>query len=816
MIIGAGRAPGTGGAPGAFVTDPSTDRTRAGEHHRMEARALWRRFTTIWLKRMPLTAGIVVAIVVATMLTRTVRHPLPAEALARWGFGGQDLAAGHLWRLATNPWFILHPSMFLPVVALVLFFCGAAEWLAGTRRTFAVATLSHVTASVLTPLLLSALGSFGLVQAALMVQTRDVGASNLAFGAAGLAVVALPPLLRRWTALGIVTFLTLALFLSSRSWDVEHAIAFVVGVGASLLLPRRHGSLPAAIHRRPDRHQRPALVAMIVAAVGIVDILSAAVRNPTAPLERLETWLAVTAGHPPRMLVLMSGLVLLVLAPAISRRRRAAWGAAVALQLGAFALHLPWSAYRLETVLSFALLVVLLSLAPDFTAPSDVRSLRRGRGLLVGVLVVLPLVGGVLIGLFRHAFTGTYTFDIALRDIGAHLVFSGYHALVPRTLAARAFLAAVPVVGWSLIVVALTLIVRGVSPRPRSLTEEEAARDLVMRYGGNGTSYMALWPGNALAFDAAHSSFAAYRVKADVAVVLGDPIGPAEALPGLVRSFAATAAAHGWDHLFYATSNDNLDLYREAGYTLLQVGEEAVIPLGDLSFTGKKWQNIRTAANRATREGVTFHFLEGGAIPPALRAQFDAISAEWEAGRVLPAMEFTLGRTGDVDDPEVYVAAAVDAEGRVLAFVDWLPVPAKKGWVIDLMRRREGAMSGIMEYLIGMSLLALQERGYRQASLATAPLADLDRDGAASPLQRLLDLVYHRFDAFYNFQSLFEFKAKFQPRWEPVYLAFRSEEELIRATRAIAIAHLPDLNVATLARLVGKVVAARVPPVASS
>lgn len=769
-----------------------------------------------WLRRMPLTTGAVTAVVVTALLTHTLRYALPAADLDRWGFGLPDLVDGRLWRLALSPWFILRPLMFLPSIALLLFACGAAEWLAGTRRTLVAAALGHLVAAIVTPLVLSAAGALGVTGAAALARQRDVGASNLALGAAGLAVVVLPGLLRRWALMAVAAWLALALLLSAHAWDFGHAVAFPVGMTAGALMTRRRGALPVAILRRPDRHQRPALVAMTVAAVGIVDILSAAVRNPTAPLERLETWLAVTAGHPPRMLVLMSGLVLLVLAPAIGRRRRAAWGAAVAIQLGSFALHLPWSAYRLETMLSLALLVVLLALAPEFTAPSDVRSLRRGRALLVGVLVVLPLAGALFIRLSPGAFAGTCTFDIALREVGARLVFSGHHALVPQTLAARAFLAAVPVVGWSLVVVALTLIVRGVSPHPRSLTDEEAARALVMQHGGNGTSYMALWPGNALAFDATRSCFAAYRVKTDVAVVLGDPIGPPAALPGMVRAFAATAAERGWDHIFYATANENIDLYREAGYTLLQVGEEAVIPLGDLSFTGKRWQNIRTAANRATREGITFHFLEGGTILPAIREQLDAISAEWEVGRVLPAMEFTLGRTSDVDDPEVYVAIAVDGEGRVQAFVDWLPVPAKQGWVIDLMRRRETAMGGIMEYLIGMSLLALQERGYRQASLATAPLADLDRDGAASPLQRLLDLVYHRFDAFYNFQSLFEFKAKFQPRWEPVYLAFRSEEELIRATRAIAIAHIPDLNVATLARLVGKVVAARVPPVAVS
>jgi lysylphosphatidylglycerol synthetase-like protein (DUF2156 family) len=37
----------------------------------------------------------------------------------------------------------------------------------------------------------------------------------------------------------------------------------------------------------------------------------------------------------------------------------------------------------------------------------------------------------------------------------------------------------------------------------------------------------------------------------------------------------------------------------------LQIGEEAVLPLGALAFTGKRWQNVRTALNHAARLGIT-------------------------------------------------------------------------------------------------------------------------------------------------------------------------------------------------------------------
>ena len=748
----------------------------------------------------------------ATVLSHTVRHELPAELLARWGFGLQDLRAGEVWRLATAPWFVLRPTMFVAVIALVLFFVGAAELLQGTRRAFAAAVAGHVVGYLASPALLGLLASCGVAGAAALAAPRDVGASHLAFGAAGLAVAGLPSLLRRRLLVLFGFALMLALTLGGHNWDVAHGLAFPAGLLVGARLPRRRDGLPPAVRRGPERHQLPAMVALVVAAAGLLDLVSAAVRNPTAPLERLETWLAVTAGQPPRMLVLMSGVVLLVLAPAIGRRRRAAWGIAVVVQLVSFALHLPSSAYRLETFLSLFLLVLLLAMAPLFSAPSDVRALRRGRALLLGGLLGTPLAGALLMGLLRGGFAGRYDFDVALREAAARLVFASHQALMPVSPAARALMAAVPVAGWLVTIAAIAIVVRGVSPRPRTLTDEQAARRLVLEFGDSGTSYMTLWPGNALAFTADRGCFAAYRVKADVAVVLGDPVGPPEQRAAMIRTVADLAAARGWEHIFYAATAGAADLYRRAGYDLLQIGEEAVIPLEGLSFTGKKWQNVRTALNRAAREGVTFQFWEGGSVPPAIRAQFDEISAEWEGGRALPAMEFTLGRTSDVDDPEVYVAAAVDADGRVHAFVDWLPVPARQGWVIDLMRRREGALGGVMEYLIGMSLLALQERGYRQASLATAPLADLDRDGAASPLQRLLDLVYRRFDAFYNFQSLFEFKARFQPRWEPVFLAYRGEEALLRASGAIAAAHLPDLNAASLARLVGRAVAARVPP----
>ncbi|MEZ4389070.1 MAG: DUF2156 domain-containing protein [Candidatus Krumholzibacteriia bacterium] len=759
-----------------------------------------------------MTCVLATGIVVVAILNGTLRHPLPAESLERWGFGLRDLIHGDLWRLATAPWLILRPVMALTIVASVLFCCGIAEWLAGTRRALIAAVLGHVAGYVLAPLLLTGLGAVGVDAAARMAAMRDVGASNAVFGAAGLAVAWLPRLVRRRALLAVSGFLVVALVVSSRRWDVEHAIAFPMGYACGLAMLRVSGAVGSATRRRPERHQRPLLIAWVVTIAGLVNVLSALSHHHAPSLIQLEAWLPIVAGQPPRMLVLASGLALLLLAPAIARRRRAAWTVAVLLLVGGFLLHLPWQAHRIEALLTLGQLGVLLIWAPVFSVPSDLAAVRRGRLLLLAVLIALPVLGVPGVWLTRSGFAGAVDLESAVREVGASLVFAQHERLVPESLLARGVVVAIPLVGWAGVLAALALILKGVSARPRSRSDEERARSLVMEYGETGTAYMTLWPGNSFAFDPRQRSFVAYRVASEVAVVLGEPVGAPDARAGMIVDFAAFASAHGWDHVFYAVTAASRDMFMAAGYDLIQIGEEAVIPLGQLAFKGKEWQDIRSAVNRAGREGLSFAFYEGGSVPAAIRRQFDEISAEWEASQHLPPMEFTLGRTADVDDPEVYVAAAVDATGRVQAFVDWLPVPARRGWVIDLMRRRDDALGGIMDFLIGMSLLAFQERGQSQASLATAPLAAREREGTESPLARLLDFVYRNFDAFYHFQTLFRFKQKFQPRWEPIYLAYRGEDALLRATQAIARAHLPDLNLVTIARAVSRAVGERWQP----
>jgi phosphatidylglycerol lysyltransferase len=76
-----------------------------------------------------------------------------------------------------------------------------------------------------------------------------------------------------------------------------------------------------------------------------------------------------------------------------------------------------------------------------------------------------------------------------------------------------------------------------------------------------------------------------------------------------------------------------------------------------------------------------------------------------------------------------------------------------------------------MEFLMLSLLLYYKERGHARFSLGMVPLAGLQPRRGAPLAQRLGALVFRRGEQFYNFQGLRRFKEKFQPDWEPRYMA---------------------------------------------
>ena len=174
-------------------------------------------------------------------------------------------------------------------------------------------------------------------------------------------------------------------------------------------------------------------------------------------------------------------------------------------------------------------------------------------------------------------------------------------------------------------------------------------------------------------------------------------------------------------------------------------------------------------------------------------------------------MGFTLGGLGELQDREVRLMIALDADERVAGVTSWLPVYRDQivvGWTLDVMRRAAAGMPGVMEFLIASVAIRLREAGLQVMSLSGAPLATSQQATSGSrrrPLDSTLAFLSRRLEPAYGFASLLKYKAKFGPRYQSLYLCYRDPLQLPAIGRAIASAYLPDVTageILSLARLV--------------
>jgi len=223
-----------------------------------------------------------------------------------------------------------------------------------------------------------------------------------------------------------------------------------------------------------------------------------------------------------------------------------------------------------------------------------------------------------------------------------------------------------------------------------------------------------------------------------------------------------------------------------------------------LAFTGRKWQDMRTAFNRAAREGVEARWVTWNQSSLGVREQVARLSEEWLAAKGLPEMGFTLGGLDELADDAIRCLVAVGPAGEIQAVTSWLPAyrgGAAIGWTLDVMRRSGTASPGLVEFLIATAAMAFQADGAEWMSLSGAPLALPAGAADGSRLTRLLDLAGRTMEPVYGFRSLLAFKAKFQPHYRPLWLVYPSAADLPRIARAISAAYLPHVTMGQATRL---------------
>lgn len=536
---------------------------------------------------------------------------------------------------------------------------------------------------------------------------------------------------------------------------IYHVVPLLLAAVVVALLETRRvaARLAASGLFREGVGMAPPVIAAVGLLLGCMLVFSGVTPAEDERLDQLATLLSLPMLEAAHFMSSILGLVLLVTARGLAYRLDGAWWAAAVITPIAMVLSLIKGLAVSETLVLLLFFSLLMLSRRAFTRRASLLHQVLSGRWIVAILVLL--VAAVAVLLFAYK-------DIDyVHELWWQFEFS---AEAPRGLRALlgSAIAAFIVAAWSLL-----------RPSNSPLIEPDAAdierARAIVAAQPNTQAQLAQMGDKSLMFSADGRAFIMYGRQGRSWIALGDPVGDRVAWPELVWHFIETARGAGGRAVFYQVAPGNLSLYADSGLTAFKLGEEAIVRLDDFELKGSKRANLRHAFNKGQREGLTLEIIPVEAVPGHM-AELRAISDEWLAAHNVREKRFSLGAF----DPAYLAQQAVAVlrkEGKAVAFASLMLTGLKEEASVDLMRFGAGAPTGSMDYLFICLLQHFKEQGYPRFSLGMAPLAGLPESSAASLWYRVGRTVFEHGDRFYNFTGLHSFKSKFQPVWEPRYLA---------------------------------------------
>ncbi|SOB83890.1 Lysylphosphatidylglycerol synthetase, C-terminal domain, DUF2156 family [Streptomyces sp. 1331.2] len=823
-------------APVTRTPEPRPQRARRA------ARALGVR-----LRAAPLTLALLAGLWLLGAATGSLTRGPSERLLGRAGVGVPTLTDGHWWAPFTSMFWCSGIGSYVFASLLLLLVGPAAEQRLGRLRTLAVLVGGQIVGTLLGTGLVALGSSAGEQWTASVSDQISVGPAVGLFALAGVLGYRLTVLWRRRLHLLVLLLPLVMTLYVGHLQSVQRCAAALAGLGVGALLSRGR---PYLRSHRSSHSETRVLVALCLVAAALGPLIASLYDTASGPFntfselyfshrlspEEVADFCAISAhdcarAHavvrifdtPGRLMAALFPALLLVLAEGLRRGLRFAWLVTVATELlwGALLgwLYLDAGPVSRDVVQYFveAMLLpllttgLLLATRKRFRVRLSGRSVRRLLLVLGGAAFVSSAAYVGLGRLVASQFEPGATVRRLLHGLPAQFLPPAYNDLTPDYPIAVGPVARFleTYCGLAFWVVALAVLLSAFR-RPSVHTDAEAAaraRALLTAHGGGTLSFITTWDGNHYWFDEQGRAAVAYRLVGTVALTTGDPFGAPEDRARAVAGFARYCDARGWTPCFYSVCGQTRDAAAQLGWRSVQVAEDTVVALPELAFTGRKWQDIRTALNKAGKQGITAEWWAYHEAPLALRDQIRAISEEWVSEKGLPEMGFTLGGLEELDDPDVRVLIAVDEQRVVHGLTSWMPVyedGVPVGWTLDFMRRRSDGFRGVSEFLIASAALGFKEEGARFLSLSGAPLARTGQDEEPTGLQRMLDWMGKALEPVYGFRSLLAFKAKFQPEYRPMYMAYPDPAALPGITRAIGKAYLPHLTAAQGVRLMRK------------
>jgi len=568
-------------------------------------------------------------------------------------------------------------------------------------------------------------------------------------------------------------------------------------------VPRR---LPQWLHRMlVNAPHRVSVVVGVLATVSLLSSVSIGFRHLTqVPRDYLNDYIILSPDTS-----FAWALVLAFVAIALSARKRIAWwllvgyvvlfGLSNALYLFDYIAKQNYGApldftekantYVGLAVQIFVLLYLIATYQQFYTKVRRAAVLQAGLVLAAG-LAIATLIGWGLVELVPHTLQSS---ERLLYAFGRVVTFA---AIDTRTFDGRHTYGFINSIlgllgALALIVAALVLLRSQRSNNSLTGTDERLLRALVARYGDDDSlAFFSTRRDKAVVFAPNGLAAITYRVEVGACMAGGDPVGDPKHWGAAVRELIAVADRYGWQPCAMGVSPAGAQVYADAGFITLNIGDEAIVKARAYSLSGPDMRMVRQAVMRCRRADMTTRTRRHRDLSPDEMAAAIKRADDWRDTEEERGFAMALGRLGDSQDGDCILVEAVQHAGTadervvgMLSFVPWGPTGAS----LDLMRRDRGSINGIVELMVTEFAENAEEFGVTEISLNFAAFREIFEYGnqiGAGPAIRLMHGAFTFMSRYVQMESLYKSNAKFLPEWRPRYLCYEDSRAIPRVGMA--------------------------------
>jgi lysyl-tRNA synthetase class 2 len=571
--------------------------------------------------------------------------------------------------------------------------------------------------------------------------------------------------------------------------------------------------------RRPPHEAKrltwiPVVASLLTFLIGLSDVVAPFKPDWHQRLAKVNAMVPGTLTNVARTSDVIIGLLLLMLARGLRRRKRRAWQAVVALLTFDIVIHFIHIGHLSHVsltvipsgVVAIVLLAVLLYRHEDFYAIGDPRTRRTAVQVFIGLVAMDFAIGLGYLALGPLA--GSYAVTQRVQDVLYELVGASGPVLWASDARGDFYHLLTSALGAFTLVVTIYVFLRSARPRARLAAADAVKIRALLEKNGDRDSlgYFALRDDKSVIWSASGKAGICYRVVAGVMLASGDPLGDPEAWPGAIAAFLAEAGQHAWRPAVMGCSELGAEVWcREGDLAALELGDEAIVNVAEFSLSGRSMRNVRQMVNRVAKNGYTAEVRRVGDIP---RPELDQVIHEadnWRGTQVERGFSMALGRLGAPGDENCVLVTAREngVLKAILHFVPW----GTDGLSLDLMRRDKTAVGGLNDFLIVEAIKAAPGLGVKRVSLNfamfRAALERGERIGAGPVLKAWRGLLVF-LSRWFQIESLYKFNAKFGPVWEPRFFVYPGGRDVPRiamaALEAEAFLVWPRLEVRRYAR----------------